>query len=73
MTEQIRMIGARIRELRDISGITTGDLAQKLGLPEDLYVKYESGESDIPVGVLFEISEMFNVELSVLLGGDVFQ
>ena len=31
MTEQIRMIGARIRELRDISGITTGDLAQKLG------------------------------------------
>ena len=55
MTEQIRMIGARIRELRDISGITTGDLAQKLGLPEDLYVKYESGESDIPVGVLFEI------------------
>ena len=70
MTEQIRMIGARIRELRDISGITTGDLAQKLGLPEDLYVKYETGESDIPVGVLFEISEMFNVELSVLLGGD---
>lgn len=70
MTEQIRQIGERIKELRDISGITTGDLALKLGLPEDLYAKYESGESDIPVGVLFEISEMFNVELSVLLGGD---
>lgn len=70
MTEQIRQIGVRIRELRDISGITTGDLAMKLGLPEDLYVKYESGEADIPVGVLFEISEMFNVELSVLLGGE---
>lgn len=70
MTEEIRQIGARIRELRDIAGITTGDLAAKLGLPEDLYVKYESGESDIPVGVLFEISEMFKVELSVLLGGE---
>ncbi|MDY0099923.1 MAG: XRE family transcriptional regulator [Bacteroidales bacterium] len=70
MTEQIRQIGARIRELRDISGMTTADLALKLGLPENLYVRYENGESDIPVGVLFEISEMFNVELSVLLSGD---
>ncbi|HPA87875.1 MAG TPA: XRE family transcriptional regulator [Bacteroidales bacterium] len=70
MTEQIRQIGARIRELRDISGITAKELAAKLGLPEELYVRYESGEADIPVGVLFEISEMFNVELSVLLGGE---
>ncbi|MDX9727486.1 MAG: XRE family transcriptional regulator [Bacteroidales bacterium] len=70
MTEQIRQIGERVRELRDISGITTGELAAKLGLPEELYIRYESGEADIPVGVLFEISEMFNVELSVLLGGD---
>ncbi len=69
MTEQIRQIGTRIRELRIISGLTTGELAKKLGLPEELYARYENGETDIPVGVLFEISEMFHVELSVLLGG----
>jgi len=70
MTEQIRQIAARIKEIREISGISAETLAQKLGLDTDLYNKYESGEVDIPVGVVFEISELFNVELSVLLGGD---
>ncbi len=70
MTEQIRQIAARIKEIREISGISAGTLAQKLGLDADLYGKYESGETDIPVGIVFGISELFNVELSVLLGGD---
>ncbi|HOU02685.1 MAG TPA: XRE family transcriptional regulator [Bacteroidales bacterium] len=70
MTEQIRQIAARIKEIREISGISVETLAQKLGLDTDLYNKYESGEADIPVGIVFEISELFNVELSVLLGGD---
>jgi len=70
MTEQIRQIATRIKEIREISGISVETLAQKLGLDTDLYSKYESGEADIPVGIVFEISELFNVELSVLLGGD---
>jgi len=69
MTEQIRQIASRIKEIREISGISAETLAQKLGLATDLYIKYESGETDIPVGIIFEISELFNVELSVLLGG----
>lgn len=70
MTEQIRQIATRIREIREISGISAETLASKLGLANDLYVKYESGNTDIPVGIVFKISELFNVELSVLLGGD---
>ena len=35
-----------------------------------MYTEYESGNTDIPVGIIFNISELFNVELSVLLGGD---
>jgi mannose-6-phosphate isomerase-like protein (cupin superfamily) len=45
-------------------------MAGKLGVTPDLYVNYESGNTDIPVGIVFKISELFNIELSVMLGGD---
>jgi len=70
MTEQIKQIADRIKEIREISGISAETLAEKLRISIDLYLKYESGNTDIPVGIIFEISEMFNVELSVMLGGD---
>jgi len=70
MTEQIKQIAERIREIREISGISAETLAAKLGVSTETYNKYESGNSDIPVGVIFEISEFFNIELSVMLGGD---
>lgn len=70
MTEQIKQIASRIREIREISEMSTETLASKLGLSRDLYTRYEGGEMDIPVGIIFKISEIFNIELSVLLGGD---
>jgi transcriptional regulator with XRE-family HTH domain len=70
MTEQIKQIAERIKEIREISGISAETLAIKLGVPKDQYNRYESGNTDIPVGFIFEIAELFNVELSVLLGGD---
>ncbi len=70
MTEQIKQIAGRIKEIREISGISAETLAVKLGLAKDLYISYESGNADIPVGIIFKIAELFNVELSVMLGGD---
>jgi len=70
MTEQIQQIAERIKEIREISGISAETLAGQLGIPIDTYLKYESGNTDIPVGIIFEISELFNIELSVMLGGD---
>jgi quercetin dioxygenase-like cupin family protein len=70
MTEQIKQIASRIKEIREISGISAETLAVKLDIPPDLYLNYESGNTDIPVGIVFKISELFNVELSVMLGGD---
>lgn len=70
MTDQIKQIAERIKEIREISAVSAETLAGKLGISKDLYMQYESGESDIPVGIVFNISEIFNVELSVMLGGD---
>jgi transcriptional regulator with XRE-family HTH domain len=70
MTDQIKQIAERIKEIREISGNSAETLANKLGITTDLYLRYESGNTDIPVGVVFNISEIFNVELSVMLGGN---
>jgi transcriptional regulator with XRE-family HTH domain len=70
MNEQIKQIAERIKEIREISGISAETLADRLGVPREKYMIYEEGDTDIPVGLIFNISEVFNVELSVLLGGD---
>jgi transcriptional regulator with XRE-family HTH domain len=70
MTEQIKQIAERIKGIREISGIPAESLAKSLGISKELYSKYESGDNDIPVGIIFRISELFNVELSVMLGGN---
>jgi mannose-6-phosphate isomerase-like protein (cupin superfamily) len=70
MNEQIKQIAERIKEIREISGISSETMADKLGVPKERYILYEGGDTDIPIGVIFSISELFNVELSVLLGGD---
>jgi quercetin dioxygenase-like cupin family protein len=69
MNEQIKQIAERIREIREIYGISSETMADKLGVPGEKYALYEEGATDIPVGMIFNISELFNVELSVLLGG----
>jgi len=70
MTEQIKQIAERIKEIREISGISAETLAIRLGVSTDVYLKYESGNTDIPVGIIFKIAELFKIELSVMLGGD---
>ncbi|MCK9595250.1 MAG: cupin domain-containing protein [Candidatus Omnitrophica bacterium] len=69
MSDKIKQIAERIKELRKISGIPPGDLARELKVSGGLYRKYENGTSDIPVSFLYEISRKFNVELTALLTG----
>lgn len=70
MSEQIKLIAARIKELREISGITTQTLAAELHIDENTYRTYESGDTDIPVSFLYEIANKFNVDLAEILTGD---
>jgi transcriptional regulator with XRE-family HTH domain len=70
MQERIRQVANRLRELREIFGVTPEKLAQELRLAVDEYRQYESGTVDIPVGVLYQIAHRFNVELTALLTGE---
>ncbi len=70
MSEQIKLIASRIKELRDISAISVKDLAAELQISEAVYLEYESGNTDIPVSFLYQIANRFNVELAAILTGD---
>jgi len=70
MNEQIQLIAERIKELREIAGISAECFAQELNIEPALLLNYESGSTDIPVGFLFKVANRFNMELSALLRGD---
>ena len=70
MNEEIHLIAERIRELREISGISTDALAQELGVSQDVILEYESGAVDIPVGFLYKVAHKFGIELAAILTGE---
>ena len=68
-TNEMRDIAARIREMREISDLSAGQMAEELGIPMDQYDRYESTGGDIPISVLYRIANVFGVDMSVLLTG----
>lgn len=70
MSENVRKIAMRIRELREIAGVSAETLANEFGIPHDTFHSYERGDSDIPVSLLFKVAHRFNVELTDLLTGE---
>ncbi|MGE5308771.1 MAG: helix-turn-helix domain-containing protein [Deltaproteobacteria bacterium] len=71
MSEKLKQIGQRMRDLREIAGLSIEAMGQQFKVPPALYAKYEAGETDIPVSFLVEVAQHFNVELTALLtGGD---
>ncbi len=70
MTEQLQLIAVRIKELREISGISAESFALEVNVELDLLLGYESGKTDIPVGFLYKVAHRFKMELSALLSGD---
>jgi len=70
MTEKTAHIPERIKELREILEVSAMDLAKDTGIPFDTYGKYESGELDIPISVLYMIAGRLGTNITVLLTGE---
>lgn len=70
MSEKNKIVANRIKELREIVGYTTEELAKMMAMSKEEYEKYESGETDIPISVLYEISNQLDVELTTILTGE---
>jgi len=68
--DQIQMVAMRIRDLREITGFTAEEVAEKSGVPLEDYVAYETGEKDFSFSHLFNIAETLGVDISDLLTGE---
>lgn len=69
LSDTIKQIADRIREVREVSGITADTLAHRLNLPLDVYLKYEDAQEGIPISTLYQIAGILKVELTELLTG----
>lgn len=69
MSEQFAQIAARIRELREISGYTVAQMAAELGITPEVYGQYEHSGENIPISVLYHLSQRLGVDLNILLTG----
>jgi transcriptional regulator with XRE-family HTH domain len=68
--DEIVQIPGRIKEFREILEISVIDIAKEIGIPYETYVKYESGEMDIPISVLYKIAGRLGTDATVLLTGE---
>jgi len=71
MSEEKRNISERIRELREIFDMTAEEMASETGVDTQKYIDYETNGENIPISVLYHISQKFNVDLSEILTGEV--
>jgi len=70
MNEKAAHVPERIKELREILEISALDMAKDIDISFETYNKYESGELDIPISVLYTIANRLGTDVTVLLTGE---
>jgi mannose-6-phosphate isomerase-like protein (cupin superfamily) len=70
MQDKIAQIPGRIKELREIEEISAIDMAADIDVPYETYTRYEAGDLDIPISVLYKISNRLGTDTTVLLTGE---
>ncbi len=68
--EQVVLLKKRIAYLREILEYSEEDVALHLGITTDMYRKYETGDEDIPISVIYTIAAFFGVDPTEILTGD---
>jgi len=62
------MILKRLKDLREDADLTQQKLAQHLNINQRAYSHYEKGDREIPLIVLIEIADFYDVSLDYLVG-----
>ena len=57
----------RLRDLREVRDLKQKDLAEVLQVHQTTYSDYELGRLNIPVGVLHNLADYYNVSVDYLL------
>lgn len=67
-TEADIVLGIRIRETRQLKGVSQVDLADCLDLSHQQVIRYEQGRTRITVARLIQIGRVLDVTLAILMG-----
>ena len=62
-------VAARIKEMREILGLSAAEMAEKTEVSEETYEAYEGGKCDLPFSFIHKCTLAFGVDLSDLLEG----
>ncbi len=69
MDTQLKDVAARIRELRNIAGLSEAEMAAKTDITEEQYKILEQGETDFGFTFIYKCAHVFGVEIKDLLEG----
>ncbi len=58
----------RIRQLREDSDLSQGEMAKELFMHRTTYVRYETGQREIPLNIAILIAKYHHVSLDYLVG-----
>ncbi len=58
----------RIRDMREDRDLTQQDLADFLQCDRSLYSRYERGEREVPLIILYKLAIFYNTSVDFLLG-----
>ncbi|MBQ9593508.1 MAG: AMP-binding protein [Lachnospiraceae bacterium] len=62
-------VAQRIREMREITGLSVSDMAERTEVSLDRYMEYESGKVDLPFTFIHKCALTFHIGMSDLLEG----
>ena len=69
MTYKIKETAARIKELREITGLTVEEMAERTGISVEEYKESEAGNRNLSIAFLYHCSLSFGVDMGDLLEG----
>ena len=69
MDEQLLEMGMRLRELREIKGMSEKEIAEKLGKTVEEYAEYEEGKHDFSFSFMLNVATILGIDVINLLSG----
>ncbi len=70
MDEEIKLIGERLKGLREVLEITAEEMAETYRCDVDKYMAVENGDAEPSVSALSKVAKKYDVELDVLMFGE---
>lgn len=70
MNDQIKDIGMRLSSLREDMEISVSEMADKLGVDEETYLAYESGNKDFSFSFIYNAADILGVDVLDLISGN---